>query len=135
VQVIKDPIGSKGARLSTHLTLPSRNLVYLPRSVHMGISQRLEEDEERTRLMALLEQCIAQEAMAGQGGFIIRTAAEGCSEEEMLEDVRFLKRLWGAVERRVNDSRDVHILYREVPLYMRAMRDLITPDIEKIRID
>jgi ribonuclease G len=135
VQVIKDPIGSKGARLSTHLTLPSRNLVYLPRSVHMGISQRLEEEEERTRLMALLAQCIAQEAMEGQGGFIIRTAAEGCSEEEMLEDVRFLKRLWGAVERRVNDSRDVHILYREVPLYMRAMRDLITPDIEKIRID
>tara|TARA_R110002167_G_scaffold77612_1_gene215315 strand:- start:22167 stop:23645 length:1479 start_codon:yes stop_codon:yes gene_type:complete len=135
VQVIKDPIGSKGARLSTHLTLPSRNLVYLPRSAHMGISQRLEDEQERARLSGLVEQCIAQEEMEGQGGFIIRTAAEGCSAEEMLEDVRFLKRLWGAVERRVNDSRDVHILYREVPLYMRAMRDLITPDIEKIRID
>lgn len=135
VQVIKDPIGSKGARLSTHLTLPSRNLVYLPRSAHIGISQRLEHEAERERLMALLKECIAQEAMDGSGGFIIRTAAEGCTQEEMLEDTRFLKRLWGAVERRVSDSRDVHILYREVPLYMRAMRDIITPQIEKIRID
>ncbi len=135
VQVIKDPIGTKGARLSTHLTLPSRNLVYLPRSVHMGISQRLESEEERARLMELLQSCIRQEGLEGRGGFIIRTAAEGCSENEMLEDIRFLKRLWSAVERRVGDSRDVHILYREVPLYMRAMRDLITPDIEKIRVD
>ncbi|MCB1664736.1 MAG: ribonuclease G [Pseudomonadales bacterium] len=135
VQVVKDPIGSKGARLSTHLTLPSRNLVYLPRSVHMGISQRLENEQERDRLMALLQECIRQEALEGKGGFIIRTAAEGCTEKEMLEDIRFLKRLWSAVERRVGDSREVHILYREVPLYMRAMRDLITPDIERIRID
>ncbi|MGJ8689106.1 MAG: ribonuclease G [Gammaproteobacteria bacterium] len=135
VQVIKDPIGTKGARLSTHLTLPSRNLVYLPRSVHVGISQRLEKEEERDRLMGLLKGCIEQEAMDGCGGFIIRTAAEGCTQNEMLEDTRFLKRLWGAVERRVSDSRDVHILYREVPLYMRAMRDIITPHIEKIRID
>ncbi|MCB1648877.1 MAG: ribonuclease G [Pseudomonadales bacterium] len=135
VQVIKDPIGSKGARLSTHLTLPSRNLVYLPRSVHMGISQRLENEEERERLMALLQGCIQQESLEGKGGFIIRTAAEGCTEKEMLEDIRFLKRLWSAVERRVSDNRRVHILYREVPLYMRAMRDLITPEIERIRID
>lgn len=135
VQIIKDPIGSKGARLSTHLTLPSRNLVYLPRSVHMGISQRLESEEERQRLMDLLQQCVTLEGLDGRGGFIIRTAAEGCTEKEMLEDIRFLKRLWGAVERRVSDSREVHVLYREVPLYMRAMRDIITPEIEKIRID
>ena len=135
VQVIKDPIGTKGARLSTHLTLPSRNLVYLPRSAHIGISQRLENEAERERLLALLKTCIELESMEASGGFIIRTAAEGCTQEEMLEDTRFLKRLWGAVERRVNDSRNVHILYREVPLYMRAMRDIITPQIEKIRID
>lgn len=135
VQVIKDPIGTKGARLSTHLTLPSRNLVYLPRSVHIGISQRLESEPERARLMGQLKECIAEESLEGCGGFIIRTAAEGCTKDEMLEDTRFLKRLWGAVERRVSDSRDVHILYQEVPLYMRAMRDLITPQIEKIRID
>lgn len=135
VQVAKDPIGSKGARLTTHLTLPSRNLVYLPRSRHIAISQRLENDEERTRLLAMIEECIAQEDMQDKGGFIIRTAAEGCAREEMIEDVRFLKKLWAAVERRVGESRDVHVLYRDVPLYMRAMRDLITPRIEKIRID
>jgi ribonuclease G len=135
VQVIKDPIGSKGARLSTHLTLPSRNLVYLPRSTHFGISQRLESEEERARLKAVVEQGIAQEDMAGRGGFIIRTAAEGAGLDDVLEDIRFLKKLWAAVERRIGDSRDVHILYRDVPLYMRAMRDLITPQIEKIRVD
>ncbi|MDP1932782.1 MAG: ribonuclease G [Gammaproteobacteria bacterium] len=135
VQVAKDPIGSKGARLTTHLTLPSRNLVYLPRSKHIGISQRLENEEERTRLLAMIDECIREEDMEGRGGFIIRTAAEGCAAEEMIEDVRFLKKLWVAVERRVGESRDVHILYRDVPLYMRAMRDLITPHIEKIRID
>jgi len=135
VQVVKDPISTKGARLSTHLTLPSRNLVYLPRSTHFGISQRLENEDERARLKAVVEEGIAQEDMQGRGGFIIRTAAEGAGIDEILEDIRFLKKLWAAVERRIGDSRDVHILYRDVPLYMRAMRDLITPQIEKIRVD
>lgn len=135
VQVAKDPIGSKGARLTTHLTLPSRNLVYLPRSHHIGISQRLEDDEERARLLALVESCRDAEGMTDGGGFIIRTAAEQCSAEEITEDIRFLKRLWAAVERRMGESRDVHVLYYDVPLYMRAMRDLITPQIEKIRVD
>ncbi len=135
VQVVKDPIGTKGARLSTHLTLPSRNLVYLPRSTHFGISQRLENDAERARLKEVVEQAIAQEDMQGRGGFIIRTAAEGATLEDVLEDIRFLKKLWTAVERRIGDGRDAHIVYRDVPLYMRAMRDLITPQIEKIRVD
>lgn len=135
VQVAKDPIGSKGARLTTHLTLPSRNLVYMPRSKHMGISQRLENEEERYRLQELTAKCVQQEQMEGRGGFIIRTAAEGVSEKELIEDVRFLKKLWVAVERRVGDSSDIHVLYRDLPLYMRAMRDLLTPHIEKIRID
>lgn len=135
VQVAKDPIGSKGARLTTHLTLPSRNLVYLPRSHHIGISQRLEDEEERARLLALVASCREAEGMADSGGFIIRTAAEQCTAEEITEDIRFLKRLWTAVERRMGESRDVHVLFYDVPLYMRAMRDLITPQIEKIRID
>jgi ribonuclease G len=135
VQIIKDPIGSKGARLSTHLTLPSRNLVYLPRSQHIGISQRLENDVERTRLLTLVERCLAKEDMQRSGGFIIRTAAESCSERELIEDIRFLRKLWAAVERRVEESRTIHVLYRDLPLYMRAMRDLITPRIEKIRVD
>jgi ribonuclease G len=135
VQVAKDPISTKGARLTTHLTLPSRNLVYLPRSKHIGISQRLEKEEERARLLALVAECISAEDMDKDGGFIIRTAAEGCTAEELVEDLRFLKKLWTAVARRVGESKNIHVLYRDVPLYMRAMRDLITPQIEKIRVD
>lgn len=135
VQVAKDPIGTKGARLTTHLTLPSRHLVFLPRNLHIGISQRLENEEERNRLQALLEQCLVIESMQDRGGFIIRTAAEGASENEILEDIRFLRKLWAAVERRIGKSKDIRVLYRDLPLYLRAVRDLITPGIEKIRID
>lgn len=135
VQVAKDPIGTKGARLTTHLTLPSRHLVFLPRNLHIGISQRLENEEERNRLQALLEQCLIIESMQDRGGFIIRTAAEGASENEILEDIRFLRKLWAAVERRIGKSKDIRVLYRDLPLYLRAVRDLITPGIEKIRID
>lgn len=135
VQVAKDPIGTKGARLTTHLTLPSRHLVFLPRNLHIGISQRLENEEERNRLQALLEQCLLAESMQDRGGFIIRTAAEGASENELLEDIRFLRKLWAAVERRIGKSKDIRVLYRDLPLYLRAVRDLITPGIEKIRVD
>lgn len=135
VQVAKDPIGTKGARLTTHLTLPSRHLVFLPRNLHIGISQRLENEQERNRLQALLEQCLTVESMQDRGGFIIRTAAEGAAENELLEDIRFLRKLWAAVERRIGKSKDIRVLYRDLPLYLRAVRDLITPGIEKIRID
>lgn len=135
VQVAKDPIGSKGARLTTHLTLPSRHLVFLPRNLHIGISQRLEDEEERSRLQALLESCVEQEDMRDKGGFIIRTAAEGATEDELLEDIRFLRKLWAAVERRIGKSKDIRVLYRDLPLYLRAVRDLSTPGIEKIRVD
>lgn len=135
VQVAKDPIGTKGARLTTHLTLPSRHLVFLPRNLHIGISQRLENEEERNRLQALLEHCLIVESMQDRGGFIIRTAAEGATENELLEDIRFLRKLWAAVERRIGKSKDIRVLYRDLPLYLRAVRDLITPGIEKIRVD
>jgi ribonuclease G len=135
VQVARDPIGSKGARLTTHLTLPSRNLVYLPRNKTLTISQRLEDEEERSRLLALVQQCQHSEGLEGKGGFIIRTAAEGASAEELIEDMHFLRRLWAAVERRIGKDPQERVLYRDAPLYMRAMRDLITPNIEKIRVD
>src|SRR5690554_239572 len=138
VQVVKDPIGGKGARLTTHLTLPSRHLVYLPRNEHIGISQRLESVEERERLQTLLQDCVTQLAEQGevtQGGFIIRTAAEGATEHELIEDIRFLRKLWAAVENRINGARATSVIYRDLPLYLRAIRDLITPQVEKIRVD
>lgn len=135
VQVAKDAISTKGARLTTHLTLPSRNLVYLPRSKHLGISQRIEGDEERQRLLAQLEQCLEQESWDGHGGFIVRTAAEGGRAEEFCEDVRYLRRLWSKVQQRIERAKKISTVYGEVPLYMRTTRDLITAQVEKIRVD
>ena len=97
VQVTKDPIGTKGARLTTHLSLPSRYLVYMPRTQHIGISQRIEDEAERQRLRNLMQECMEQEGLGDQGGFILRTVAEGVGKEELLDDIRFLKRLWAAV--------------------------------------
>jgi len=135
VQVAKDGISSKGARLTTNLTLPSRNLVYLPRSKHIGISQRLEDEEERTRLLTLLNNVLVEEQLEDNGGYIIRTAAEGCDAPSLLSDIRFLHRLWAAVERRITRGGEISLLYQDVPVYMRTMRDLITASVEKIRVD
>lgn len=138
VQVAKDPIGSKGARLTTHLTLPSRHLVYLPRNNHIGISQRLDSEEERERLQEVLQTCLDQMQAKGEalsGGFIIRTAAEGAGEHELLEDILFLRKLWAAVDRRISHTKEIRVVYRDLPLYLRAIRDLITPQVDKIRVD
>ena len=110
----------------------------MPRNRHIGISQRLESEEERERLQQVLHACIAEEhgdESEPRGGFIIRTAAEGATESELREDIRFLYKLWAAVERRIGRSKEVRVLYRDLPLYLRAVRDLIAPNIEKIRID
>ncbi|MEX0738738.1 MAG: ribonuclease G [Pseudohongiella sp.] len=135
VQVAKDPIGSKGARLTTHLTLPSRHLVYLPRNAHIGISLRLENEAERERLLAMLSQCLDREVTPDKGGFIIRTAAEGATDAELGEDIRFLRKLWATVAGRIEKTREIRVLYRDLPLYLRAVRDLITPQVERIRVD
>lgn len=135
VQVAKDAISTKGARLTTHLTLPSRNLVYLPRSKHLGISQRIADEGERARLLEQLEHSIKQESWDGHGGFIVRTAAEDGNADEFSEDVRYLRRLWAKVQQRIERTNKVSTVYGEVPLYMRATRDLITPHVEKIRVD
>ncbi|MBL4828061.1 MAG: ribonuclease G [Spongiibacteraceae bacterium] len=134
-QVIKDPIGTKGARLTTHLSVPSRYLVYMPNNDHIGISQRIENEQERNRLRSIVEHCITQEGMETSGGFIIRTAAEGAGEDELAADIRFLKRLWAALERKMTERSAPSIIYEDLPLLMRTMRDLVRPGLEKIRID
>lgn len=135
VQVAKDAISTKGARLTTHLTLPSRNLVYIPRSKHIGVSQRLEDESERGRLLEQLHQCLDEQQWDDRGGFIIRTAAENASVTEFKEDIRFLKRLWGKVATRIARNDGIKTVYRDAPLYMRSVRDLITPQVERVRID
>ena len=100
VQVIKEPIGTKGARLSTHMSVSSRFLVYMPHTDHIGISQRIEDEEERERLRGAVEQGIEAEDLVGKGGYIVRTAGEGASEAELCADIRFLRRLWLAIEKK-----------------------------------
>jgi ribonuclease G len=135
VQVVKEPIAGKGARLTTHLSIASRYLVHMPRNRHLGISQRIENEEERTRLLALLESCVASAGATDKSGFILRTAAEGVSETELLADITFLQKLWQSVEQRMVASREIQPLYQDLVLYMRAMRDLIHPDTQRIRVD
>lgn len=135
VQVAKDAMSKKGARLTTNLTLPSRNLVYLPRSKHIGISQRIEVERERQRLLGQLEHCLEQESWDGYGGFIVRTAAQGGLAEEFCEDVRYVRRLWAKVKLRIERANKISTVYGELPLYIRITRDLITTHAEKIRVD
>ena len=135
VQVVKDPIGTKGARLTTHLSVPSRYMVYMPSAQHIGISQRIENDTERGRLKMLVEKCSAEVGIASVEGFIVRTAAEGVGENELLSDIKYFKRLWGALERKIKERPSPAIIYEDLPLYMRTMRDFVKPEIEKIRID
>lgn len=135
MQVVKDPMGTKGARLTTHLSVPSRYLVYMPNTKHLGISQRIENEEERQRLKSVVQRCIAEEGMDKFGGFIIRTAAEGAREEELIADIRYFKRLWAALERKMRDRSTPSVIYEDLPLYMRTLRDFVRPGLEKIRID
>lgn len=135
VQVTKDPIGTKGARLTTHLSLPSRYLVYMPKTAHVGVSQRIEQHEERERLKALVTQARQELQLDEASGFILRTAAEGAGSEEVLADIHFLHRVWLAVERRMARDQGIRCVYEDLPLFMRSMRDFVRPELEKIRID
>ena len=134
-QVVKDPIGTKGARLTTHLSLPSRYLVYMPRTQHIGISQRIEDEAERSRLHTLVKECMEQEGLDSHSGFIIRTVAEGIGKEEIATDIKFLKRLWVSIESSTKKAKVPSAIYEELPLFLRTLRDFIRPGLEKIRVD
>jgi ribonuclease G len=133
VQVTKEPLGNKGARLTTQLSVSSRYLVYMPRTQHIGVSQQIEDDNERSRLRSALDESIAEQEM--EGGFILRTAAEGVGREELESDLRFLKRLWGAVSKRAETEAAPARLFEDWELYQRSVRDLARPGLERIRVD
>jgi len=135
VQVTKDPIGSKGARLTTHLSIPSRYLVYMPDSPHVGVSQRIEDEAERERLKALVECGQSELPDAGGGGFIIRTAAEGVGRDELFADMVFLQRLWQKIAERRLTASTPSAIYDDLPLFIRTLRDVMRDQIEKVRID
>lgn len=134
VQVIKDPIGSKGARLTAQLSVPARYLVYMPETDHLGISQKIESEEERDRLRSLVQSLRELNDIA-HGGFILRTAADGIGEAELAADMAYLKRLWGALQEKIKKQQAPSIIYEDLPLFLRVARDMVRPDVEKIRID
>ena len=135
VQVTKDPLGTKGARLTTHISFPARYLVMMPQNEHIGISLRIEGDEERERLRELIEYCLQQNDHYPPCGFILRTAAEGVSEKEMQADMTFLHRLWKSTQEVIKESQAPAVIYEDLSLQLRMMRDLVNHDIERIRID
>ena len=135
VQVTKDPISSKGARLTNQLAIPSRYLVYMPDTDHVGISQRIDGTEERDRLRGLVEASIKAEELTGKGGFILRTAAEGAGEEEINADTRYLKRLWVTLGERLKGAKVPSLVYDELPLFLRTMRDYSRPEVSRVLID
>ncbi|MEH6568137.1 MAG: ribonuclease G [Halioglobus sp.] len=135
VQVTKDPLGTKGARLTTQVSLSSRYLVLMPQTLHIGISARIDDPLERSRLQLVLQEALSAEEISDLGGFIIRTAAEGAGVDEVRADLRYLKRLWSAVSRRGKIADRPALLYEDLPLYSRAIRDLARPSMDKILID
>jgi ribonuclease G len=133
VQVLKDPIGTKGARLTMELSMPSRNLVYLPNGFDIGISQKIESEKERQRLADLVSNQIEQNDL--KGGFIIRTLAESATDEDIANDMVFQQRLWMHVTKAMKDAAPATLIHADVPLSLRTMRDFVHDDLEKIRID
>jgi len=133
VQVVKDPLGTKGARLTTNISIPSRYMVFMPNVNNVGVSQKIEDEEERNRLRELLTRFAEQHEVSV--GFIARTAAEGISEEALFNDMRFLVRLWNSIQERIASSDQKKLIHEDLPLALRALRDLINPEVEKVRID
>ncbi len=140
VQVIKDPLGTKGARLTTQISLPSRYVVYMPYAQTVGVSQRIEDEAERSRLRELVRTALADPpeggpAPLGPGGYIIRTAAEGLPAETVLADMEFVQKLWRSLQRRAEGVAAPGIVHEDIPLLMRALREIAAKEVERVRID
>jgi ribonuclease G len=131
VQVVKDPIGSKGARLSTHLSIPSRYLVLLPHSRTLGVSVRIEEETERQRLKDIILPLIGENHL----GYIVRTNAEGQSEESLAFDITYLGKVWRVVQENIQKAKVGERVYEELSLPLRSLRDSLNDGIEKVRVD
>jgi len=130
VQVAKEPIGTKGARVTAHLSLPGRYLVFMPGTQHIGISRRIEDPAERDRLRAIVEAERPEE-----GGLIVRTACEGVTKREIHDDVRFLTRLWARLEKQADAASAPALVHSDLDLVLRTVRDLFTSDVDRLAID
>jgi len=131
VQIAKEPIGKKGARITSHIALPGRFLVYMPTVNHTGVSRKIASDEERQRLKRI----VMSERENGHGGFIVRTAAQNASEEELRADIRFLKGLWNDIKGRAESSKPPALIYHDLNVVERVLRDQVTSDFSVIWVD
>jgi len=131
VQIAKEPIGKKGARITSHIALPGRFLVYMPTVNHTGVSRKISSEEERQRLKRI----IMSERENGHGGFIVRTAAQSASEEELRADIRFLKGLWQDIKNRTESSKPPALIYHDLNVVERVLRDQVTSDFSVIWVD
>jgi ribonuclease G len=132
VQVIKDPMGTKGARLTTFIALPSRYLVYLPRGADIGVSARIEDEAERARLKGVLGELAAA---AAPGGYIVRTAAQGVTAESLREDMAYLARLWDHVRARAVQVAPGSVVHEDLPLSLRVLRDELALGVSRVLVD
>jgi len=132
VQVLKDPLGTKGARLTTYVTLPSRYLVYMPQGRGVGVSARIEDEAERQRLRDAVQEFAGAEPV---GGFIVRTAAEECDIDALRADMLFLQRLWEVVRSRGAATPAGGLVHEDLPLELRVLRDQLGEHIERVLVD
>jgi ribonuclease G len=131
VQIAKEPIAKKGARITSHIALPGRYLVFMPTVTHVGVSRKIASDEERQRLKRIL----LQERGEAPGGLIVRTAAEGASEEELRSDLRFLMNLWNEIKQRSESSKSPALIYHDLSLIERILRDQVSSNFSNIWVD
>ena len=131
IQIAKEPIGKKGARITSHIALPGRFLVYMPTVNHVGVSRKIASDEERQRLKRI----VTSERENGLGGFIVRTAAANIKEEDLRADIRFLKHLWAEIKSRAENSKSPALIYHDLNLVERVLRDQVNADFSQIWVD
>jgi Rne/Rng family ribonuclease len=133
VQVVKEPLGTKGARLTSHVTMPGRFLVFMPTVDHVGVSRKIESREERARLRGIVREF--REEHGFTGGVIIRTAAGGRSKEDIVSDLAYFHQVWTEIRQRMESRRPPAVLFQEQSLVTKLLRDLLTEDFTAIRID
>jgi len=130
VQVAKEPLGNKGARLTSHISLPGRHLVLMPTVNHIGVSRKIEDKEERERLKGII-----RKLRPGSLGFIVRTVAEDGSQEKLAVEMDFLLKLWGNIQGKMEKGTSPGLLYKDLSISLRAVRDLFTREVDRLIID
>ncbi|HEV8139169.1 MAG TPA: Rne/Rng family ribonuclease [Pyrinomonadaceae bacterium] len=134
VQIAKEPIAKKGARITSHIALPGRFLVYMPTVEHLGVSRKIDSDTERSRLRKLIQKIHAEEDVPS-GGFIVRTAGIGAKEEDLRADARYLIRTWQEIRQSAEKTKAPALIHRDLDLVQRILRDQLAEDFTAIRID